>query len=155
MKSIARNSDGRAPADAMNGIIRSRSERRQLERDNAKLPLKLQRIQRDEWPDPNYTALEVWRSRHFLVQVFEAKAPAIRRLSVNRTTLDGTRWAEGISWNQLQQLKSECGFGGYDTVEVYPRDCDVVDDASMRHVWIMPDLLPFAWGADGRTRTVA
>jgi hypothetical protein len=130
-------------------IITSREQRRQLARDNAKLPLTLQRVPRHEWPNPEAPQLDVWRSRHFLVQVFAAPAPAKVRLSINRTELSGTRWVEGISWDELQQLKAECGFADFDAVEVFPRGRDVVNVANMRHLWVLREPLSFAWRRGG------
>lgn len=127
-------------------ILTSREQRRQLERDNAKLPATLAKIPRHEWPNPSAPQLEVWRSRDFLVQVFTGSGPCKCRLSINRTTLDKAgRWVEGISWDELQRLKRECGFANFDAVEVYPRDRDVVNVANMRHLWVLHEPLPFAW----------
>lgn len=127
-------------------IITSREQRRQLARDNAKLPTTLAKIPRHEWPNPSAPQLEVWRSRDFLVQVFAGSGPCKCRLSINRTTLGKAgRWVEGISWDELQRLKRECGFANFDAVEVYPRDRDVVNVANMRHLWVLHEPLPFAW----------
>lgn len=126
----------------------TREQRRELERANAKLPLALQEIPQADWPqgalqDP--TRLRMLRSRHWLVQEFEATAPALVRLSVNRTAVSGTRWVEGISWDELQALKNECGYLLHDAVEIYPAAGDVVNVANIRHLWVMVDPLSFAW----------
>ena len=78
-----------------------------------------------------------------------ASAPAIVRLSVNRTAIEGPRWKEGVSWDELQAIKRQCGYGDHDAVEVFPRDVDVVNVANMRHLWILDPAqpLPFAWRA--------
>jgi hypothetical protein len=68
------------------------------------------------------------------------------RLSVNIAARSGERWAEGITWEQLQQIKRQVGYGEFDAVEVYPDDDDVVNVSNMRHLWILePGSLPFAW----------
>jgi hypothetical protein len=126
-------------------IVTTREQRRQLARDNAKLPAELQPVPREQWPNPNGPQLEVWRSRDFLVQVFTAEAPASWRLSINRTSLKGDRWDDGISWDELQRLKGECGFADLDAVEVFPKRGDVVNVANMRHLWVMAEPLAFAW----------
>ena len=126
-------------------MILSREQRRQLERDNAKLPLALQEVPRDEWPDGNHPQLRVLRSRRFLVQEFPEDDPVLVRLSVNRTTVSGDRWADEISWDELQKIKSECGYRNFDAVEIYPADADVVNVANMRHLWVMRNGLEFAW----------
>lgn len=127
------------------GITATRAQRRQLARDNAKQPTMLREVPRHEWPNPMATHLRVWRSRDFLVQEFAANAPALVRLSVCRTTLVGDRWQDGITWNDLQRLKRECGYGDADAIEVYPADADVVNVANIRHLWIMREPVACAW----------
>lgn len=104
-------------------------------------------VPRGHWaPVMQGGVLRVWRSRNFLVQERPARDPAIVVLAVNRTQRGPERWLDGISWDELQQIKFECGYGNHDAVEVYPRDADVVNVANMRHLWIMRDgSLPFAW----------
>lgn len=89
--------------------------------------------------------LRVLRSRDFLVQEFAANAPAKVRLSVCRTTLYGDRWQDGITWDDLQQIKRECGYGDADAIEVFPADADVVNVANMRHLWVMSEPVACAW----------
>lgn len=128
-------------------ISATREQRRALERENAKRPLVLERLPEREWPPVNQPGLvEVWRSRNFLVQVFHESQGATR-LSVCRTTMNQStgRWEDGISWDDLQRLKRECGRGQLDAVEVYPADRDVVNVANMRHLWVLNDPLSFAW----------
>lgn len=126
-------------------IAATRNQRRQLERDNEKYPLVLKDIPRSQWPDPLSKHMRVLRSRNFLVQIFHAPAPAVVRLSVCRTSIAGDRWKDGITWDELQQIKRECGYGDWDAVEVYPADENVVNVANMRHLWIMAEPLEFAW----------
>lgn len=127
----------------------SREQRRQLERDNEKWPLALQEIPRADWP-PGFTKpSRVWRSRHWLVQEFIEPYPVMVRLSINRTSAGTERWEDGISWDALQAIKRELGYGAHDAVEVFPADADVVNVANMRHLWIMADLLTFAWRKRG------
>jgi hypothetical protein len=87
---------------------------------------------------------EVWRSRAFLVQVYHEGEQ--ERLTVCRTSLNpsGDGWAEGISWEELQRLKWECGRGASWAVELYPPDQYVVNDANMRHLWLIAEP-PYGW----------
>ena len=126
-------------------ITTSREQRRKLARDNAKWPSALVEIPRSQWPNPDGPQLRVLRSRDFLVQEFLADGMALVRLSVNITAMDGDRWRDGIPWEDLQRLKAEAGYPMHDAVEVYPRATDVVNVANMRHIWVMRELLPFAW----------
>lgn len=127
-------------------IATSRNQRRMLEKENAALPLTLQEVPRSLWPIHSRSIWRVLRSRNFLVQEYQAPAPAKVRLSVCRTSIGNNgRWLDGISWDELQQIKRECGYGDADAVEVYPADEDVVNVANMRHLWIMAEPLKFSW----------
>lgn len=132
------------------GRIITRAERRQLERENAKLPATLQQVPRSAWPgdfDRPGAPVQVWRSRDFLVQVFEEKAPALVRLSINRTTVraGGDRWDDSISWDELQRLKGECGYGAAWAVEIFPASDQVVNVANMRHLWVLATPPAYGW----------
>lgn len=125
----------------------SRQDRRALEADNRSRPTGLQKLAPSEWAHinrPGERRVECWRSRDFLVQVF-AEANDVVRLTISRTTLKGDRWADEISWDDLQRLKRECGRGDLDAVEIYPADRDIVNVANMRHLWITPTGTPFKW----------
>ena len=127
-------------------ITATRNQRRMLEKQNAALPVTLQEVPRHQWPTQRTHILRVFRSRHFLVQEYPAPAPAKARLSVCRSRLgDDGRWVDGISWEELQQIKRECGYGEADAVEVFPSDDNVVNVANMRHLWIMAEPISFAW----------
>lgn len=126
-------------------IHTTREQRRQLARDNLKWPAALVEIPRSQWPNPEGPQLRVLRSREFLVQEYAADGMALVRLSVNVTSMDGARWKDGIPWEDLQRLKAEAGYLMHDAVEVFPRATDVVNVANMRHIWIMRELIPFAW----------
>lgn len=132
-------------------IITTRAERRELARQNAKMPRELRLVPRDEWPMEFQRGpiLRVWRSREFLVQEYAEESPVLVRLSVLRTTLDpkAGRWVDGITWDELQAIKSEIGYGGHDALELYPIDADVVNVANLRHLWVMREPVEFAWRA--------
>jgi len=68
------------------------------------------------------------------------------RASINRTTLraDG-RWEENLTWDEMQEIKRQIGRGICYAVEVLPMDCDIVNVANMRHMWILPEPLPIGW----------
>jgi hypothetical protein len=58
-------------------IVTTRSQRRELERQNAKMPRELREVPRDEWPlehrIPASCIQRVWRSRDFLVQEYRSE----------------------------------------------------------------------------------
>ncbi len=122
-------------------------ELKALRAENKTFSRNLQPVPRSDWPESHQdiSRLIVWRSREFLVQVFSVPGN-IFRISVSRSDLDKSgRWKDGISWDDLQRIKSEIGFGNVDAVEVYPADRNVVNVANIRHLWVMPEPVPFAW----------
>lgn len=102
--------------------------------------------------DGDARRLAVYRNNRFLVQVFKERG--IIRLTINRTMIgrDG-QWLDGITWDELQEIKDALGFGGWDAVEVYPCRRDIVMDANMRHLWVLSTAtskdLPFVWRPKG------
>lgn len=125
----------------------TREQRRQLMRDNAKQPETLTRVPEWEWPpcELRNRPTDVWRSRHYLVQEYSLTG-GVTRLSIARTMMQANgRWVDGLSWDELQDIKRQVGFGDSFAVEVFPKDKDVVNVANMRHLWILPQPLEFAW----------
>ena len=130
-----------------NEPLPTRQQLKALERENKSWPLTLKQIPKDQWPHsslpPEKHPIEVWRSRDFLVQVFAAIDAD--RLSIIRTSHTGKSWAENITWDEIQRLKSECGRGARDAVEIYPADKDIVNVANMRHIFVLPSPFPLTW----------
>ncbi len=121
-----------------------------LDSENAKYRDHFQDVPKDSWParwptQNRAVQYRILRNNQFLVQLF--RESGIIRMTVNRTRLKSAgRWEDGITWDELQKIKSQVGFGDFDAVEIYPKDSDVVDVANMRHLWILTkDSLPFIW----------
>ncbi len=97
---------------------------------------------RSEWPDVSHPPDQCWHSRHFLVQIY-IKPKAIR-ISISRVSAykDG-EWKNKIEWEELQTIKSDIGYGNRVAVEIYPKDCDIVNLHNMRHLWIATQELDF------------
>lgn len=100
----------------------TRAQRKQLEHDNRQWPQQLKKVPDQVWPANlhlmSLPPFEVWRSRYFLAQLF-AQGEGIVRIS--------------------------SGFADSDAVEVYPAQTDVVNVANMRHLFVLPYPLTFAW----------
>lgn len=127
---------------------------RQLKRDNMRYPAALVAVPWQEWPparSADERRLKVFRSREFLVQVCEDVGGAVR-MSVNRTAWceRSGSWREDISWDDLQRLKREAGYGQRWAVEIYPDDHAVVNVANMRHLWLLTEPPAYAWGVKGQ-----
>lgn len=121
-----------------------------LKAENKKWPAHLMPVPAADVPPQALNAqskvVGVFRSATHLVQVYEGVSPVLVRLTVQRTAIDDEGgWLQGISWEDLQRLKREAGYGAFDAVEVYPADTDVVNVANMRHLWVMQSELPFKW----------
>ena len=107
-----------------------------------------------EWQGKEYLPAglrEVYRSRFYLIQVYQipGKAfPDYARVSVQRSEDAAFRQDKGkhppISWDALQEIKNQIGFGDRLALEVYPPDSELVNVAPMRHLWISP-LWEAAW----------
>lgn len=118
--------------------------RRNLQKRVRQYPSRLVKVPESEWPVTTSSLVpdETWLSREFLVQVFRTEPV---RLSMSRTELapDGS-WRDGITWDEIQRIKRDVGFGDGWAVEVYPPDEHLVNVANFRHIWIVP-APEFAW----------
>jgi hypothetical protein len=118
------------------------SQIRQMKRECLQYPVELADIPRTDWPfevrSMPRPPTRVLRNRKFLVQIFEHEAAL--RITVNRTEwCERTkRMRDDISWDDLQQLKSEAGYGDCCAVELFPPDFNVINVANMRHLWLVP-----------------
>lgn len=75
-------------------------------------------------------------SDKFYAAIFNEKTAV--RIDVVRKDMQ-----DGITWDELQRIKSECGYGDMDAVEYYPKDRDVFNTGNVRHLFIMKDEFPF------------
>ena len=113
-------------------------------------------IPRELWPTlptaSGVQPLAAWRDADFLAMVYPVPGrDDMRRLTVVRAAgvgLDGRGrvvYRDGITWDDLMQVKRTCGFGDAWAVEIFPPDWDVVNVANMRHLWILPEAPTYAW----------
>lgn len=125
----------------------------QMRKQAAAWPERLAAVPAAEWPPVRpqrpVRPLELWRSRHYLAQVFGERWLGdieVRRMSVNRVTVGAdAHWEENIPWEDLMRCKREAGYGDWYGVEVYPRDRDIVNMANMRHLWLLREPLAIGW----------
>jgi hypothetical protein len=86
---------------------------------------------------------EVWRSNRFAVQVFYE---SVTRLSVVRTMINKSgEWKDGITWDELQSIKNQCGFKNKVAVEVYPPDSEVMNVSNVRHLFVLNETPEYMW----------
>lgn len=111
-------------------------------------------VLKENWPTftgMTITPTMVWMGGGYLVQAYDEPG-GIVRLTVNSVIRDqqnSRHWADRIPWDDLQAIKSACGYGDRDAVEVYPRTVDLVNVANMRHLWVLPEPVAFAWRKGG------
>lgn len=112
--------------------------RRELAEANRQWPPYLVPVDPKLWPPSrNPGCVELWRSRTFLAQVCAARDGA-ELVSVNRTAVDDAgRWRDGITWDELQDVKRQIGRGDRWAVEVYPPESEIENVANMRHLWLL------------------
>ena len=88
-----------------------------------------------------------FRNRYYLAAIFldECERETFCRLTVNRTeVLPDGNWKDGITWDELMDVKRGIGMGDQWMTEIYPPDEEIVNVANMRHLFIVPQPA-FAW----------
>lgn len=81
---------------------------------------------------------KIYRSKKYTVIVWNV--PAGKKLSIQRNEWDSHagRYKDQILWDEIQEIKRQCGFGEQNAVEFYPPDSEVINIANVRHIWILP-----------------
>ena len=82
-------------------------------------------------------ALAAWTSEEFVAATFKCNGAI--RLSVARADFS----ERPLSWEELMEVKRDCGLGEFDAVEIYPADSDVFNTGNVRHLFFVGQL-PFA-----------
>ena len=82
---------------------------------------------------------QVWRSKKFTVIVWDV--PAGTKLSIQRNEWNPTtrRYNDGITWDEIMEIKRAIGYGDEQGIEFFPRDSEIINIANVRHLWILPD----------------
>ncbi|MBI4692744.1 MAG: hypothetical protein HY749_01840 [Gammaproteobacteria bacterium] len=88
----------------------------------------------------------VWAGDSVLVMAHQ-EGDAVR-LAMLSTELDGAALAstDAYSFDELQQIKREVGYGDRCAVEIYPADADIVGGPAARHLWVLPPGHRIRWG---------
>lgn len=108
------------------------------------IPFKMVEVPQSQWHcitegNTRNDLLKVFKSERFLVQV--RKQNDAIRLSVNKVKyaiVNGKiHWVDGITWDELQEIKDQCGFRDTWLCEYYPPKDNIVNVANIRHLWVM------------------
>lgn len=83
-----------------------------------------------------------WKNSLYTVQLFTKPSEwgDIKLLMVRRNDEGPIR-----SWSDMQRVKNELAGEDRIAVEVYPKEADLIDQANMYHLWVLPEgfNLPF------------
>lgn len=89
--------------------------------------------------------MDILRSCDFLCQIVREWEGNIR-LTISSTEPTSDGWRDGITWDELMELKRQAGYGDALAIEFYPPDKDVVNIAAMRHLFLIQNgQLPKHW----------
>ena len=80
-------------------------------------------------------AIGVWQDADFYAAAFQE--PLAIRLDIVRHDMK-----DGITWDQLREIKKSCGYGDMDAVEFYPSEKDIINTGNVRHLYIFNVALP-------------
>ena len=78
---------------------------------------------------------KLWESDEFLVGSFFDQG--VLRMDIKRKDEK-----DGITWDELQRIKGECGYADKDAVEFYPAEQDVINTGNWRHIYVFNERIP-------------
>lgn len=103
---------------------------------------KMREVPREQWPfmpSIETVPLRVWLSNDYLAVLYQQRIDGKKRLTVNRTRMNGRSWRDGITWDELQRIKNETLGADVWCVEVYPPESELVNVSNMRHLWVLKE----------------
>ncbi len=80
-------------------------------------------------------SIGAWESDTFCAAAFRDQNTV--RLDIFRKDLK-----DGITWDELHNIKNECGFSDKDAIEFFPAEDSVINTGNYRHLYIFDDKLP-------------
>jgi hypothetical protein len=90
----------------------------------------------------------VYRNDFWIVQVYEfncALGPMLH-LAIRSIAQAGTDSGLEPSWSELQRIKNELCGEQAEAVQVHPRPADLMDQADMYHLFVLPQGWPLPFG---------
>lgn len=120
-----------------------REKQKYLRQQNSRYSKEFVEISDNDFPCELRNLVKALRNNSFLVQIYKDNDSI--RLSICRTEIDNQgKWIANITWEDLQEIKKQMGYGDRTAVEIYPKEKDIVNVANMRHLWIV-DNLDIGW----------
>lgn len=131
------------------GMVNFKQVNRYIARESQKFSEEMQQIPCEQWTSIHKSTkcktLALWRSKKFMAQVVQEPNGSIR-ISINRTSINSKyQFIDGISWDDLQNIKNQIGFQDHDCIELYPAQEDVVNVANIRHLFVLPETSFYNW----------
>lgn len=80
-------------------------------------------------------SIGAWESAQYKVYAFMDQ-------NAIRLDIEKVDKSDGLSWDDIRQIKNDCGFQHFDAVEFYPREQDVINTGNFRHIYLYSTLLP-------------
>ena len=111
--------------------------------------MKFETVPKEKWPKPDpRPPLEVFINDKFLVQIIDDKG--FIRMTVNRLDLKSIIrgkpiWRDGITWDELEEIKNSVGYENNWMVEIYPPKNQTLNVANMRHLWLLETPPTYGW----------
>ena len=82
---------------------------------------------------------EIYRNKQFLVIIFACGNGLKITVSRNEYDYKTKRQKGNISWDELQQIKNDIGYSEHTFVEFFPKESELIDIDSVRHLWLVID----------------
>ena len=104
----------------------------------------MEEVPRSKWEHlnlgiPEADAFRVFKSDRFLVQIRRHNYAVL--LCVCKCKFkkfgQGIEYADGITWDELQEIKNQCGYENSWLCEYYPPKDKLINVANIRHLWVM------------------
>ncbi len=92
--------------------------------------------------------LTVWKNNLYSVQVYRrayGSAEEALHLAVRRHDESAVQ-----GWDDLQRIKNELAGGHRVAIEIYPDEAELMNQANMRHLFVLPDGAPAPFTIRGR-----
>lgn len=80
-------------------------------------------------------SIGIWKSEKYFAAAFQDKNCI--RLDIKRNDE-----SDGMTWDELQKIKDNCGFADKDAIEFYPANDAVINTGNWRHLYIFNEQLP-------------
>jgi c-di-GMP-related signal transduction protein len=112
-----------------------------------KSPFDFEEILKIDWPYLQKNLVKCFESTKFFVQIYDDRT--FTRITVskikNLAKCGRPVWEDGITWDDLQEIKNIMGYFDQWCVECYPPTDEVENVANMRHLWVLKEVPEFGW----------